>query len=152
MHMVLTVTQFQVMKCDFKFHLCIYQRMFMYTARHQCPLLHKPRVTTCWHEADVVASTHTIQSCWGKHQRKCWVFLRRLTQHYKYISARKILLKMSVIWNVAPCSLVQIDWHFRGPNCLHHQSNDHCPDDGGSKHPWNRGQLLPDYMAQHLRR
>jgi hypothetical protein len=25
----------------------------------------------------------------------------------------------------------------------------HCPDDGGSKHLWHFGKLLPDYTAQH---
>jgi hypothetical protein len=28
----------------------------------------------------------------------------------------------------------------------------HCPDDGGSKHLWNVGKLLPDCKAQHPRR
>jgi hypothetical protein len=28
----------------------------------------------------------------------------------------------------------------------------HRPDDGGSKHLWNVGKLLPDYTAQHPRR
>jgi hypothetical protein len=27
-----------------------------------------------------------------------------------------------------------------------------CPDDGGSKHLWNVGKLLPDYTAQQPRR
>jgi hypothetical protein len=39
--------------------------------------------------------------------------------------------KMTVFWDVAPCDR---------------------PDDGGSKHFWNVGKLLPDYMAQHSRR
>jgi hypothetical protein len=30
-------------------------------------------------------------------------------------------LKMSVFWDVAPCSLVDIDRSFRGSYCLHHQ-------------------------------
>jgi hypothetical protein len=29
---------------------------------------------------------------------------------------------------------------------------DECPDDGGSKHLWNVGKLLPDYTAQQPRR
>jgi hypothetical protein len=40
-------------------------------------------------------------------------------------------LKMTVFWDVAPCSLVG------------------HPDDGGIKHLWNVGQFLPDYMVQH---
>jgi hypothetical protein len=41
-------------------------------------------------------------------------------------------LKMTVFWDVAPCSLVEIARCFRDAYCLHHQ--DDCPDDGGSKH------------------
>jgi hypothetical protein len=29
-------------------------------------------------------------------------------------------MKMIVLWDVAPCSLVQIDRRFRGVYCLHH--------------------------------
>jgi hypothetical protein len=29
--------------------------------------------------------------------------------------------KMAVFWVVAPCSLVEVYQHFRGPCCLHHQ-------------------------------
>jgi hypothetical protein len=29
---------------------------------------------------------------------------------------------MAVFWDVAPCSLVDSDWHFRAAYCLHH----HC--------------------------
>jgi hypothetical protein len=35
-------------------------------------------------------------------------------------------IKMTVFWDVAPCSLVEIDRRFRGVL--------HRPDDGGSKH------------------
>jgi hypothetical protein len=30
-------------------------------------------------------------------------------------------MKMAVFWVVAPCSLVEVYQHFRGPCCLHHQ-------------------------------
>jgi hypothetical protein len=30
-------------------------------------------------------------------------------------------MKMTVFWDVAPCSLVEIDQYFRGAYCLHHQ-------------------------------
>jgi hypothetical protein len=30
-------------------------------------------------------------------------------------------MKMAVLWVVAPCSLVDVYQHFRGPCCLHHQ-------------------------------
>jgi hypothetical protein len=41
---------------------------------------------------------------------------------------------MVVLWVAAPCS------------------GDHRPDNGGSKHLWNVGKLLPDYTAQQTRR
>jgi hypothetical protein len=56
---------------------------------------------------------------------------------------------MAVFWVVAPCILVEVHWHFRGPCCLHHQGKQ--PDDGGSKYLWNVGKLLPDYTAQEPR-
>jgi hypothetical protein len=56
--------------------------------------------------------------------------------------------KVSVFWNVAQGSLLEIYCCYRGATyCLYH-----CPDDGGSKHLWNIGQLLPDCIAQHSRR
>jgi hypothetical protein len=30
-------------------------------------------------------------------------------------------MKMTLFWDVAPCSLVEIDRHFGGTYCLHHQ-------------------------------
>jgi hypothetical protein len=33
-------------------------------------------------------------------------------------------IKLRVIWNVAPCSHVEVDRHFRGAYCLHHQGNE----------------------------
>jgi hypothetical protein len=66
---------------------------------------------------------------------------------------------MAVFWVVAPCGLVEIHWHFRGACCLNHQcvttliiSYAHRPDDGGSKHLWNVGKLLPDYTVLQPRR
>jgi hypothetical protein len=32
-----------------------------------------------------------------------------------------VSMKMTVFWNVAPCSLVEIDRRFRGAYYLHHQ-------------------------------
>jgi hypothetical protein len=31
-------------------------------------------------------------------------------------------IKIAVVWDVAPCSLVDIDHHFRGAYCLPHQA------------------------------
>jgi hypothetical protein len=33
-------------------------------------------------------------------------------------------MKMVVFWDVAPCSLVDTDPHFRGAYCLHHQDDE----------------------------
>jgi hypothetical protein len=48
-----------------------------------------------------------------------------------------------------PCSLVDVYRRFRGACYFHHQGR---PDDGGNKHLWNFGKLLPDYKAQQPRR
>jgi hypothetical protein len=56
-------------------------------------------------------------------------------------------LKMAVFWVVAPCRPVEVYRRFKGACCLHHQG-DECPDDGGRKHLWNVGKLLPDYTTQ----
>jgi hypothetical protein len=34
-----------------------------------------------------------------------------------------------VLWDVAPCSLVEIDRRFRGAYCLHHQGDSHNSND-----------------------
>jgi hypothetical protein len=47
---------------------------------------------------------------------------------------------MTVFWDVALCSLVEIDPRFRGVYCIYHQGD---PDNEGSKHIWNIGQFLP---------
>jgi hypothetical protein len=39
-------------------------------------------------------------------------------------------MNMTAVWDIAPCSLVEGDPHFRGAYCLHY----HLPDDGGSTH------------------
>jgi hypothetical protein len=56
-----------------------------------------------------------------------------------------LYLKMTALWDIAPCSLVEFDWRFRG-------EVSHCPDDGGSKDLWNVGKLVPDHTALQPRR
>jgi hypothetical protein len=41
-------------------------------------------------------------------------------------------MNMTVFWNVAPCSLIELDRLFRSVYCLRHS-----PLHGGSKHLWN---------------
>jgi hypothetical protein len=48
--------------------------------------------------------------------------------------------KMTVFWDVAPCSLAEVDRRFRGVYCLCHQGY------GDSKYFWNVGDLR-DYTA-----
>jgi hypothetical protein len=48
---------------------------------------------------------------------------------------------MTIFWDVAPYSLVEVYWRFRGACCLHHQGSDE-----GSKYLWSVGKLLPDYI------
>ena len=52
----------------------------------------------------------------------------------------RVTLMITVIWNVIPCSLVEIHHHFREACRLHHQS---CPDDAGSKFLQNISTLVP---------
>jgi hypothetical protein len=40
---------------------------------------------------------------------------------------------MTTFWDMAPCSLVEVDRRFRNEYCLHH----HPPDYAGSTHLWN---------------
>jgi SNF family Na+-dependent transporter len=35
-----------------------------------------------------------------------------------------IQFEMTALWNIALCSLVEVDRHFRGAYCLHHQGNE----------------------------
>jgi hypothetical protein len=56
-------------------------------------------------------------------------------------------MKMTVFWVVASCSSVEGYRRFRGACRLYHQGTD-----GGSKHLWKVGNLLPDFTAQQPRR
>jgi hypothetical protein len=57
------------------------------------------------------------------------------------------VLKLTASIDIASCSVVELDCHFRGAYCLHHQGNDE-----DSKHLSNIGQLLQDYTVQYPRR
>jgi hypothetical protein len=47
--------------------------------------------------------------------------------------------KLTTFSDIAPCSLVEVDWRFRG----------HRSDVGGSKHIWNVSPLLRDHTAHY---
>jgi hypothetical protein len=55
--------------------------------------------------------------------------------------------KMSVFWDLAPCSLVVVDRCLRGAYCLHHQGDDDWPELRGSTLLWNISLLQRDYKA-----
>jgi hypothetical protein len=59
-------------------------------------------------------------------------------------------VKMTVFWDTAHCSLVELDRRFRCSYCLQHQDDDHS-DDGGSMHIWNVG-VLWNYKALYSRK
>jgi hypothetical protein len=44
-------------------------------------------------------------------------------------SQRWVWRWQTAFWGIAPCSLIEVGWRFRGVYCLHH-----CPDGGGSMH------------------
>jgi hypothetical protein len=58
---------------------------------------------------------------------------------------------MTLFWVVTSCRLVEVYRRFRGA-CCPPQKGTHRPDDGGNKHLWNVGELLPDYTALQPRR
>jgi hypothetical protein len=61
--------------------------------------------------------------------------------------------KIIVFLDLALCSVVEIDQHFRGAYCFYHKGHHHhYPYDGGSEHFWKIGQFLPQYTAQDPRR
>jgi hypothetical protein len=56
----------------------------------------------------------------------------------------KTWVNITVFLDIAPCSLVEVYRRFRGAYYLYHQR----PHNGGSKHLWNIGKLLPDATSQ----
>lgn len=75
---------------------------------------------------------------------KMWVNTEQQTLYYyidfQVFTIYDISFMMSFFRDFAPCSLIDIFWHFRRFHCLHHQI---------SKLLWNVGQYLWDYTAQH---
>jgi hypothetical protein len=66
---------------------------------------------------------------------------------YSYFVKCQVLtatsVKMAVLWDVAPCSLVDINRRFTWAQAMSH------PDDGGSKNLWNVLQYLSDCTVKH---
>jgi hypothetical protein len=53
-----------------------------------------------------------------------WTFRRRQkSQTLKVEVITAVSMKMTVSWDVAPCSILEVDRRFRGAYCLHHQGD-----------------------------
>jgi hypothetical protein len=74
-----------------------------------------------------------------------WMNERILSQSPYYLVRFHVLaasiMKMTVFWDAAPCSLIEIYRRFRGVT--------HRPDDGSSKHLWNISQILWHYTVKY---
>jgi hypothetical protein len=89
-------------------------------------------MSTLMMEAETVSETMDCNSrlTWMVVREGVIVFSSRESfKFYMLVTRRTVDLKMTVFWGVAPCSLVEIDRHFRGAYCLYHQG-DEC---------WKRG-------------
>jgi hypothetical protein len=61
-------------------------------------------------------------------------------------------IRRSVAWNVAPCSLVNINRRFREAYRLYHQGREMYADNASSNLLWNVRWCVRDYVSQHNRR
>jgi hypothetical protein len=52
---------------------------------------------------------------------------------------------MMIFWDMAPCSLVELDQRFRGAYCLHYQG-----DDGGSTRPSETSVYFYETTLRHV--
>jgi hypothetical protein len=95
-----------------------------------------------------------IRSSWDVYiwTSRCVIFIKMIrnsSQHNKIKTIKLFLIVLCwrlfriISWVVAPCSLVKINWRFKGAYCLHH----HRPDNGGSTHLWNVCLLQRDYTV-----
>jgi hypothetical protein len=61
------------------------------------------------------------------------------------------IMKVIAFWDASPCSLIEVDWCFRGAYCLHHQGNEALMIE--EVHISKMSSLLQwDYMALYPRR
>jgi hypothetical protein len=64
----------------------------------------------------------------------------QVVRHFKFIIAPS--MNMTVLWDIAPCTLVKVDRRFRCAHSLQYQG-----DYGGYTHLWNVGILQQVYTA-----
>jgi hypothetical protein len=78
--------------------------------------------------------------------------MKKFTKIYVAQNCNKgyVRTKVSVVWIVLPCSLVELYRSFKVTCCLRHQGD--LPDDGSRKRLRKVGKLLPDDTAQLSRR
>jgi hypothetical protein len=93
-------------------------------------------------------------SWWAAHGAPPWlspssaqILMKTITSMVIFQVLMAASIKMTVLWDAVPCSVVEVYQYFRGACCL-----SHYPNDGGSKCLWNVSKLLPDYMVQHPRK
>jgi hypothetical protein len=83
---------------------------------------------------------------------------RRMNTGYKsrFQALAALTMKTTVVWDMTPCSLVDINRCIGGTYCLHLQRRRVSPvfnsEDGGSVFLRNVGQYILDYMALHPRK
>jgi hypothetical protein len=85
--------------------------------------------------AEKVLLIQCILHCYYKQTCEIHIFENMLyiAEEVSFIVILKsvaCIWKMMAFWDIAPCSLVEVDQHFRGVYCLHHQGDN----DGGSMH------------------
>jgi hypothetical protein len=76
----------------------------------------------------------------GSWQGAVMGFCRHGTIPMSFIKQGIFWRWQTAFWDIALCSLIEVDWHFRGA---------HCRDNGVSKHI---GLLLQEYTTQYPKR
>jgi hypothetical protein len=72
-----------------------------------------------------------------------WFHEESKAYHVRFHVLMAASMKMAAFWDIALCSLIEIDWHFRDAYCPHFQLIISMIMDF-----WNVGLLLQDYMMQ----
>jgi hypothetical protein len=65
---------------------------------------------------------HPLESSWWRYLRTVTSMLNRTLVRFQVLTAAST--KMAVFWDVAPCSLVDVDRCLRGAYCLHLQGDE----------------------------
>jgi hypothetical protein len=99
-------------------------------------------ISYVWHSAlEALRKSAKFHQLIWSGSLSIWLMGGRM--HFLFPTGAAIFLDVAVFWVVALCRLVEVYRRFRGPHCLHYQGDD-LSDNGGSKHFWKIGKLLPD--------